>query len=227
MVGVEEQKKKLWNVMRRISKLNREEEALSRQRIKEEIRYHGPYTDASGQEFYLPQKYVNDRIQRVDYDFRENEDLDSDKLLNNLSWLGKSGDMNLVQMQSEDNDDDGGDEDDDESIYPPLSKKKRKEKKNLSGGGVISGCDDEFLNERSLRKALPDITQTLSNWTVHGQNLGRMVDSYKKKSRTMPIKKRLQIGNFFNTASNVLDTIGSMTKNTILNSVQFVKGERG
>ena len=69
MVGVEEQKKKLWNVMRRISKLNREEEALSRQRIKEEIRYHGPYTDASGQEFYLPQKYVNDRVQRVDFDF--------------------------------------------------------------------------------------------------------------------------------------------------------------
>ena len=228
MVGVEEQKKKLWNVMRRISKLNREEEALSRQRVKEEIRYHGPYTDASGQAFYLPQKYVNDRVQRVDYDFRENEDLDGDKLLNNLSWLGKSGDiMNLVQMQSEDDDDDGGDEDDDESTYPPPSKKTRKEKKNLSGGGVISGCNDEFLNERSLRKALPDITQTLSNWTVHGQNLGHMADSYKKKSRTMPIKKRLQIGNFFNTASNVLDTIGSMTENTILNSVQFVKGGKG
>ena len=30
----------------------------------------------------------------------------------------------------------------------------------------------------------------------------------------------------FNTASNVLDTIGSMTENTILNSVQFVKGGR-
>ena len=59
---------------------------------------------------------------------------------------------------------------------------------------------------------------------MHGQNLGHMVDEYKRKSRTMPIKKRLQIGNFFNTASNVLDTIGSMTENTILNSVQFVKG---
>ena len=173
-------------------------------------------------------KYVNDRVQGVDFDFRENEDLDGDKLLNNLSWLGKSGDiMNLVQMQSDDNDDDDDEDDDDESTYPPPSKKKRKEKKNLSGGGVISGCDDEFLNERSLRKALPDITQTLSNWTVDRQNLGRMVDSYKKKSRTMPIKKRLQIGNFFNTASNVLDTIGSMTENTILNSVQFVKGEKG
>ena len=75
-----------------------------------------------------------------------------------------------------------------------------------------------------MRKALPEISQMLSNWTVHGQNLGHMVDEYKRKSRTMPVKKRLQIGNFFNTASNVLDTIGSMTKNTILNSVQFIKG---
>ena len=43
----------------------------------------------------------------------------------------------------------------------------------------------------------------------------------------MPIKKHLQIGNFFNMASNMLDMIGSMTENTILNSVQFVKGKRG
>ena len=75
-----------------------------------------------------------------------------------------------------------------------------------------------------MRKALPEISQTLSNWTIHGQNLGHMVDEYKRKSRTMPVKKRLQIGNFFNTVSNVLDTIGSMTENTILNSVQFIKG---
>ena len=136
--------------------------------------------DASGQEFYLPQKYVNDRVQGVNYDFRENEDLEGDKLLNNLSWLGKSGDiMNLVQMQSEDDEDDDDDEDGGESTYPS---KKKKKKKILSGGGAISGCDDEFLSERSLRKALLDITQTLSNWTVHGQNLGHMVDSYKKKS---------------------------------------------
>ena len=78
-----------------------------------------------------------------------------------------------------------------------------------------------------MRKALPKISQTLSNWTIHGQNLGHMVDEYKRKSRTMPVKKRLQIGNFFNTASNVLDTIGSMTENTILNSVQFIKGGGG
>ena len=87
--------------------------------------------------------------------------------------------------------------------------------------------NEEFLSERNLRRALPDISQTLRNWTVHGQNLGHMVDEYKRKSRTMPIKDRLRIGNFFNTASSVLDTIGSMTENTILNSVQFVKGVGG
>ena len=97
----------------------------------------------------------------------------------------------------------------------------------IIGGGGGAGGDEEFLSERSLRKALPEISQMLSNWTVHRQNLGHMVDEYKRKSRTMPVKKRLQIGNFFNTASNVLDTIGSMTENTILNSVQFVKGGGG
>ena len=124
--GVEGQKKKLWNVMRQISKLN-QEEALSRQCVREEIRYHGPYTDASGQGFYLPQKYVNDRVQGVNFDFRENEDLDGDKLLNNLSWLGKSGDiMNLVQMQSDDDDDN---DEDDESTYPPPLKISAKRKR--------------------------------------------------------------------------------------------------
>ena len=69
---------------------------------------------------------MNDHVQRVNYDFRENKDLDGDKLLNNLSWLGKNSDiMNLAQMQSEDDDDDGGDEDDDDaSTYPPPSKKR-------------------------------------------------------------------------------------------------------
>ena len=149
-------------------------------------------------------------MQGVEYDF--SEDLDGDKLMNNLSWLGRGGDiMDLAACQQQEEDDDN----DEESSYP------RKKKAPITGGG---GGDEEFLSERSLRKALPEISQTLSNWTVHGQNLGHMVDEYKRKSRTMPVKKRLQIGNFFNTASNVLDTIGSMTENTILNSVQFVKG---
>ena len=188
-------------------------------RDSEEIHYHGPYTDAFGQRFFLPQKLVNNHMQGVDYDF--SEDLDGDKLINNLSWLGRGGDiMDLVcQQQQEDNDEEDEDE---ESSYPPSQKKARKSV--IVDGGTTTSGDEEFLSERSLRRALPEISQTLRNWTVHSQNLGHMVDEYKRKSRTMPVKKRLQIGNFFNTASNVLDTIGSMTENTILNSVQFVKG---
>ena len=156
-------------------------------------------------------------MQGVEYDF--SEDLDGDKLMNNLSWLGRGGDiMDLaVRQQEEDNDDD----DDEESSYP---RKKKRKSLIIDGGGVAVGDDEGFLSERSLRRALPEISQTLRNWTMHGQNLGHMVDEYKRKSRTMPVKDQLRIGNFFNMASSVLDTIGSMTENTILNSVQFVKG---
>ena len=214
----EEQTKKLRKVMNRLVKLQRREEETHRDhRDKEEIQYHGPYTDASRQRFFLPQKLINNHVQGVEYDF--SEDLDGDKLMNNLSWLGRGGDiMDLAAHQQEEEEED----DNEESSYPPRKKKA----KSLIIGGAVGGGDEEFLSERSLRKALPEISQTLSNWTVHGQNLGHMVDEYKRKSRTMPVKKRLQIGNFFNTASNVLDTIGSMTENTILNSVQFVKGGR-
>ena len=184
-------------------------------RDKEEIQYHGPYTDASGQRFFLPQKLINNCVQGVEYDFSEY--LDGNKLMNNLSWLGRGGDiMDLAACQDDD------DDDNDDSSYPPP--KKARKSQIVGGGGGGGGDDEEFLSEQSLRKALPEISQMLSNWTIHRKNLGHMVDEYKRKSQTMPVKKRLQIGNFFNTASNVLDMIGSMTKNTILNSVQFIKG---
>ena len=56
--------------------------------------------------------------------------------------------------------------------------------------------DKEFLSERSLQKALPEISQMLRNWTLHGQNLGHMVDEYKKKSRTMPVKSNYKLETF-------------------------------
>ena len=107
--------KKLWKVMNRLVKLQRREEETQRDRDEEEIiQYHGPYTDASGQQFFLPQKLIKNRVQGVEYDF--SEDLDGDKLMNNLSWLERGGDiMDLaVRQQEEDNDDD----DDEESSYP-------------------------------------------------------------------------------------------------------------
>ena len=106
--------KKLSKVMNRLVKLQRREEEETMHRDKEEIQYHGPYTDASGQQFFLPQKLINNRVQGVEYDF--SEDLDGDKLMNNLSWLGRGGDiMDLVARQQEEDDDD----DDEESSYPP------------------------------------------------------------------------------------------------------------
>ena len=106
----EEQTKKLWKVMNRLVKLQRREEEKEMQRDKEEIQYHGPYTDASGQRFFLLQKLINNRMQGVEYDF--SEDLDGNKLMNNLSWLGRGGDiMDLAAHQQED-------DDDEESSYP-------------------------------------------------------------------------------------------------------------
>ena len=37
-------------------------------------------------------------------------------------------------------------------------------------------------------------------------------------------RQRNELGHFFNTTSNVLDTIGSMVENTIVRSVEFQKG---
>ena len=62
---------------------------------------------------------------------------------------------------------------------------------------------------------------TLSNWTLHGQNLGKMLRNYKRQHRNLPSDHRRELGHFFNTTSAVLDTIGSMTENSILRSVQF------
>ena len=166
---------------------------------------------------------MNNCVQGVDYEF--SEDLDGDKLINNLSWLGRGNNiMDLVHQQQVV---EGEDEvEDEESLYPPP---KKVQKSSLVGGGSVMTVDgnEEFFSERNLRRALPEISQTLRNWTMHGQNLGHMVDEYKRKSRTMPVKDLLRIGNFFNTASSVLDMIGSMTENTILNSIQFIKGGGG
>ena len=65
------------------------------------------------------------------------------------------------------------------------------------------------------------MSATLGNWTLHGQNLGSMLDNYRLQYRNTGKRQRQELGHFFNTASNVLDTISSMTENTILKSVKF------
>ena len=141
----DERARKLWKVMNHLAKLQREEEDnMKRKKIEEEeIQYHGPYTDASGQRFFLPQKLVNNRVQGVDYKF--SEDLDDDKLMNNLSWLGRGNDiMDLVHQQQVVEGDD--EVEDDESSYPPPKKVLRKSS-SLVGGGSVMTVDEEFLSE--------------------------------------------------------------------------------
>ena len=71
---------------------------------------------------------------------------------------------------------------------------------------------------------MPKMEGTLGNWTLHGQNLGTMLKNYKRQYRHLPPNHRRELGQFFNTTLTVLDTIGSMTENAILRSVQFDSG---
>ena len=78
-------------------------------------------------------------MQGVEYDF---SDLDGNKLMNNLSWLGRGGDiMDLVAHQQQEEEEDDNDE---ESSYPPRKAPRRKSPIIGGGGG---GGDEEFLSE--------------------------------------------------------------------------------
>ena len=70
---------------------------------------------------------------------------------------------------------------------------------------------------------MPEMDSTLSNWTLHSQNLGKMLRNYKRQYRDLSCDQHRELGHFFNTMLAVLDTIGSMTENSILHSVQFDK----
>ena len=61
----------------------------------------------------------------------------------------------------------------------------------------------------------------LENWTLHSQNLGKMLKNYKRQYSHLPPDHRRELGQSFNSTSAVLDTFGSMTENSILRSVQF------
>ena len=67
------------------------------------------------------------------------------------------------------------------------------------------------------------MNNTLSNWTLHCQNLGLMLANYQAQCRNMKKKQWSELAQFFNTTSNRLDTIGLITENAILRSVKFDK----
>ena len=186
------------------------------------VRYHGPYVDASGECFYLPKKWRrgerdNDwRECNVDYAFKKDE-MNGTDLIRNLRWLGRSN--QVIKLANDDSEEVENDiEEDDSDVGSELvgrglqqfGKRKRKP------------CDT-LDDERIIRRAMPEMDNTLSNWTLHRQNLGKMLRNYKRQYRDLPPNHRRELGHFFNTTSAVLDTNGSMTENSILRSVQLDK----
>ena len=45
---------------------------------------------------------------------------------------------------------------------------------------------DSFEEDRNIHRALPKMDNPLSNWTLHGQNLGKMLRNYKRQYRNLP-----------------------------------------
>ena len=148
--------------------------------------------------------------------------------MKNLRWLGQFGRLRaLLDRDDEVNDECGDNDDDDEDAEDYLV---RQRSGDLIGGGgpprkhQCHNDDDasyKFEEERNIRRAMPEMEGTLGNWTLHGQNLRTMLKNYKRQYRHLPPNHRRELGQFFNTTSTVLDTIGSMTENAILRSVQF------
>ena len=141
------------------------------------VQYHGPYVDASGEKFYLPRKWRlggnNWQECDVNYEFKKDEMCGTD-LIKNLHWLGKSNQlMKLVNNDSSDEfeHDEANEEDTSESSSTELV------------GRGIHRCGSRkqknvLDDERNIRRAMPEMDSTLSNWTLHGQNLGKMLRSY-------------------------------------------------
>ena len=156
----------------------------------------------------------------INYSFKPDEMKGGD-LMKNLRWLGQFGHLRtLLDRDGSDeglvvNDDECDDEDSDYLIQRSDSE--------LIGGGSKPPrkhqCNDasyKFEEERNIRRAMPKMEGMLGNWTLHRQNLGTMLKNYKIQYRHLPPNHRRELGQFFNTTSTVLDTIGSMTENAIL-----------
>ena len=140
-------------------------------------------------------------------------------LMKNLQWLGQFGHLRTLLDGSDEgmvvNDDECDDEDEDGVV--------QKSDSDLIGGGSKpprkrqrNDASYKFKEERNNRRAMPKMEGTLGNWTLHGQNLGTMLKNYKRQYRHLPPNHRRELGQFFNTTSTVLDTIGSVTENAIL-----------
>ena len=216
-------RKRLQEIMCQLQQGAKEGGKQKRCARKDVVNYHGPYMDSSGGKFYLPQKWTlcpmtsddgkTTQCQykecSINYSFKPDEMKGGD-LMKNLQWLGQFGCLRTLLDDDEVNDDDNNDED-------------AEEQSDLIGGGGSprkrqrrNDASYEFEEERTIRRAMPEMEGMLGNWMLHGQNLGTMLKNYKRQYRHLPPNHRRELGQFFNTTSTVLDTIGSMVENAIL-----------
>ena len=140
----------------------------------------------------------------INYSFKPDEMKGGD-LMRNLQWLGQFGCLRtLLDDEVNDNNDEDAEEQSD----------------LIDGGGPQrkrrNDASYKFEEERNMRRAMPEMEGTLGNWTLHGQNLETMLKNNKRQYRHLPPNHRRELGQFFNTTSTVLDTIGSMVENVIL-----------
>ena len=168
----------------------------------------------------------------INYSFKPDE-MKGGELMKNLLWLGQFGRLRtLLDRDADEVNDECGDNDDDDEDAEDGDYLVQQRSGDLIGGGSKQPprkrqcCNNndtsyKFEEERNIRRAMNEMEGMLGNWTLHGQILGTMHKNYKRQYRHLPPNHRRELGQFFNTTSTVLDTIGSMTENTILRSVQF------
>ena len=182
---------------------------------------------------------------KVNYVF-DNE-MSGTHLIKKLNWIGRMnnlmGNFFTTTTQNGNDDDDDNDNDDNdgrsgsdgnEDQYVSPSLLTTKKRRTRSSGGLLLGKgvkrkrrrgEEEItmMDERELRREFLEMSNTLSNLTLHWQNLGSMLPNYCSQCKNMKKNQRHELAHFFNMTSNILNIIGSMTENTILRSVEFNK----
>ena len=140
--------------------------------------------------------------------------------------MGKFLTTTTQNANDDDDDDDDSDDNDgrsgsdgDEDQYVSPSLLTTKKRRTRSSGGLLLGKgvkrkrsrgeeESTMMDEHELRHAFPEMSITLSNWTLHGQNLGSMLSNYRSQCRNMKRNQRHELAHFFTTTSKILDTIG-------------------
>ena len=144
--------------------------------------YHGPYVDPSGERFYLPKKWHrggkdNNEWHECNFDYAfKKDEMNSTDLMRNLCWLGQSNKI----MKFANNSDGNSDHDVVDLV---------EEDDNSEGELIGCGVQPSPKKRKKIRvddNRMPEMDNTLSNWTLHGQNLGKMLGNYKRQYRDLP-----------------------------------------